>query len=366
MSKLKTLPLLFLILLTIPACKVGRFFIYNFADVNDHKKFPERVVNKGEETFHFHKTKKGRSPKSLDVKGKDVPFDQYLEDNKTLAFLIIQNDTIQYEKYFRGYDSTSIVPSFSVAKSVISILIGCAIDDGLINSVDDPVIKYIPELRRSGFENLRIEEVLQMTSGIKFNESYTNPFGDAATFYYGRNLRKAVFNLELEREPGILFDYDSGNTQILGLILDRALGEKCVSEYLEEKLWIPLGMQYPTSWSLDRKGGLEKAFCCLNSRAIDYAKIGRLYANGGNWNGKQIVSEDWVKRSTEVDTKNGSAWYYQYQWWLPTKNGDFMAQGILGQYIYVYPEKNLIIVRLGKKQGDTSWWDLLSNLGKAY
>lgn len=366
MHKIKTQAFLLLLILTIPACKVGRFFIYNFADVKDHKKFPARTIEKGAYTFNFAKAKKGRIPSNLTIKDEDVDFEEYLKENKTLAFLIIQNDTIQYEKYFRNYDSTSIVPSFSMAKSVISILIGCAIEDGLIHSVSDPVSNYIPELKKNGFDKVSIESVMQMTSGIKFKESYTNPFGDAATFYYGRNLPQAVSKMKLERTPGEEFDYDSGNTQILGLILDRVLGDKSISQYLEDKIWKPLGMEYETSWSLDKKGGLEKTFCCLNARAIDYAKIGRLYARGGDWEGKQIVPKEWVVQSTKVDTSNGSTWYYQYQWWLPTKDGDFMAQGILGQYIYVHPEKNLIIVRLGKKKGKTSWWGLLSSLGKAY
>ena len=114
------------------------------------------------------------------------------------------------------------------------------------------------------------------------------------------------------------------------------------------------------------KEGLEKTFCCINARARDYAKIGRLYLNKGKWNGKQIVSEDWVTQSTKIDTTNGTVGYYQYQWWLPTQTGDFMAQGILGQYIYVHPEKNLVIVRLGKNEGKADWWEILSSLGQAY
>jgi CubicO group peptidase (beta-lactamase class C family) len=126
-------------------------------------------------------------------------------------------------------------------------------------------------------------------------------------------------------------------------------------------------MEYNASWSLDREeNGLEKTFCCINARARDYAKIGRLYLDKGRWNGKQIVSEEWVNRSTKIDETNGSVWYYQYQWWLPTKTGDFMANGILGQYIYVHPEKDLVIVRLGTDKGDADWWNLLSSLGKSY
>jgi CubicO group peptidase (beta-lactamase class C family) len=344
-----------------------RFVIYNFADINDHKKFPARNIENGTIKFIFPTAEIGKVPKGIDIKGKNELFEKYLEDNKTVAFLIIQNDTIQYEKYFGKHNETSIVPSFSMAKSITSILIGCAIDDKLILSVDEPITNYIPELKENGFDKVTIEHILQMTSGLDFNESYSNPFGDAATFYYGKNLRKAINKMKLKTEPGKQFDYVSGDSQLLGLVLERALKNKTITEYLEEKIWKPLEMEFDASWSLDRKkDGLEKTFCCVNARARDYAKIGRLYLNKGKWNGKQIVSEDWVKQSTKIDTSNGSAWYYQYQWWLPTKTGDFMAQGILGQYIYVHPEKNLIIVRLGKKEGKADWWEILSSLGQAY
>jgi len=349
------------------SCKVGRFIIYNFADVNDHKKFPSRHIEKGENQFQFSITDNGKVPKEIDVDGENHLFEKYLGDNKTVAFLIIQNDTIQYENYWDEYDKSSIVPSFSMAKSITSILIGCAIDDELIKSVDEPVTNYIPELEENGFDKVTIENLLQMTSGLDFNEGYSNPFGDVATFYYGRNLRKAIKKMELESDPDQKFDYASGNAQLLGLILERSLKDKTISEYLEEKIWKPLEMEYDASWSLDRKkNGLEKTFCCINARARDYAKIGRLYLDKGNWNGKQIISENWVNQSTKLDTTKGSAWYYQYQWWLPTKTGDFMAKGILGQYIYVNPTKDLIVVRLGKKEGKADWEEILISLGQAY
>jgi CubicO group peptidase (beta-lactamase class C family) len=349
------------ILLT--SCQLGRFFFYNFADIKDHKKFQSRPLSAHTSPFNFQSTSKGKFPKQL----MDIPFDKYLEDNNTVAFLIIKNDTIQYEKYFKGYDKESVVPSFSMAKSVTSILIGCAIDEGLIKSVDEPITNYISELKNNGFEKVTIKHLLQMTSGIRFNESYVNPFGDAASFYYGLNLRKEIEKMKLKTEPGKKFEYASGNTQLLGLVLERSLKEKTITSYLQEKIWTPLEMEYDASWSIDRKkNGLEKTFCCLNARARDFAKIGRLYKNKGNWNGKQIVSQKWVEESTKLDTSEGSANYYQYQWWLPTPNEDFMAEGILGQFVYVNPKKDLIIVRLGKNEGKADWWTIFTSLSKAY
>lgn len=347
----------------LASCQLGRFVIYNFADINDYKKFKSRPLTASTSVFNFQNTQSGKFPKYLN----GVQFDKYLADNKTVAFLIIKSDTIQYEKYFEGYDKQSIVPSFSMAKSVTSILIGCAIDEGLIKSVDDPITVYVPELTKSGFSRVTIKHLLQMTSGIKFNESYVNPFGDAASFYYGLNLRKIIGKMKLKTEPGKQFEYASGNTQLLGLVLERSLKGKTITSYLQEKLWTPLGMEYDASWSIDRKkDGLEKTFCCINARARDFAKLGRLYKNKGNWNGKQIVSQKWVEESIKSDTTGGSVNYYQYQWWLPTPNEDFMAEGILGQFVYVNPSKDLIIVRLGKNEGDADWWTIFKTLASAY
>jgi CubicO group peptidase (beta-lactamase class C family) len=345
------------------SCQLGRFVFYNFADINDHKKFQSRQLKAGSIKFNFYSTNDRKFPKELNA----IPFDKYLENNNTVAFLIIKNDTIHYEKYFKSYNKESMVPSFSMAKSVTSILIGCAIDEGLIKSVDEPVTNYIAELHANGFDKVTIKHLLQMTSGIKFNESYINPFGDAASFYYGLNLRKEIRKMKLNAEPGKKFAYKSGNTQLLGLVLERALQNKTITQYLQEKIWTPLEMEYDGSWSLDRKkDGLEKTFCCLNARARDFAKIGRLYKNKGNWNGKQIISQKWVEESTKLDKTNGSVSFYQYQWWLPSPNQDFMAVGILGQFVYVNPAKDLIIVRLGKNEGKADWWTIFTSLAKAY
>lgn len=355
------------LLISLSSCKVGRYFVYNFADIRDHKKFPSRNIASPDKPFQFQTTPLKKSPKQISFKGKEMSFDDFLHRTSTVAFLIIQRDTILYENYLRRHDEQSIVPSFSMAKSIVSILIGIALEEGYIQSLMEPITNYIPELIPNGFEKVRIEHLLQMTSGLKFNEGYANPFGDVATFYYGTNLRKAITKMKLKHAPGAQFEYVSGNTQLLGLVLERALGDKTVSAYLEEKIWQPLGMEFPATWSVDRKKeSLEKAFCCLNARARDFAKIGRLYLKKGDWNGKRIISPEWVTQSTKVDTSNGSAWFYQYQWWLPTKHGDFTARGILGQYIYVHPEKELIIVRLGKKQGGVRWMSILPEIAKGY
>jgi len=351
------------------SCQVGRYVLYNFADIKDYKKFPSRTLHRDTTTtFTFHDNAAAyKVPKTITDKNKQTPFDSYLEQNKTVAFLIIQNDTIRYERYFKGYNKNSIVPSFSMAKSVTSILIGCALEDGLITSVHDPITKYLPELEKNGLGEVTIEHLLQMTSGIKFNESYYNPFGDAAAYYYGRTLRKRVGRMKPGTKPGTQFAYSSGSTQVLGAILEQVLKGKTITQYLQEKLWTPMNMEYDATWSIDRKNnGLEKTFCCINARARDFAKIGRLYLNNGNWNGRQLVPSQWVTQSRQPDTTNGGVPYYKYQWWLPTTHGDFMAQGFLGQFIYVNPTKKMIIVRLGRNSGDINWWQFLPSIAAAY
>lgn len=353
------------------SCKWGRFVFYNFADITDHKIFPYRKVETTDTPFVFSVAQLHKAPTHIPVAdnadNEDGSFEDYLERTRTVAFLIIQNDSIQYEKYFNQYEEESIVASFSMAKTVISMLIGIAIEDGKIQSVADPVTNYIPELRENGFDQVTIKHLLQMTSGLEFNESYINPFGHVATFYYGTNLRKAINKLKLEDPPGENFVYTSGTTQLLGLVLERALENQTISAYLEEKIWKPLGMEYSASWSLDRKkNGLEKTFCCLNARARDFAKLGRLYLHHGNWNGTQVVPEEWVNESVKLDTTDNSSPFYQYQWWLTKEGTQFYAKGILGQYIFVDPRKDLIIVRLGEKTAKVNWDKFIARLAESY
>lgn len=364
-TKHKSLKFLYVFIVGVfgASCQLSRMIWYNFADINDYKIFPSRLLQKSSLPFQFYVDERPLYPKYIQQK----PFEQFLRDTKTVAFLIIKNDTILYEKYFFDYTEKSIVPSFSMAKSVTSLLIGCAIDDKYIQSVNEPVTNYIPELKKNRFDKVTIRHLLQMTSGIKFKENYFNPFGDAARFYYGNHLRKKILKMKLKKEPGKQFEYVSGNTQVLGWVLERALKNKTITQYLQERIWTPLGMEFDATWSIDNKrNGIEKTFCCLNARARDFAKIGRLYLHNGNWNGRQIVSSGCIELLTRPDTTQGAVSYYQYQWWLPTPGKDFLAEGFLGQYIYVNPSRNLIIVRLGKKEGKANWWAVFRELAMYY
>lgn len=353
------------------SCEIGRFVVFNVPDTNDYKIFPARRISCDSIKYSFVE---GTNEKCLGTSfavelnnNNRISLDSFLKEKKTLAFLIIHNDTIMYENYFNHCTQSSAIPSFSVAKSITSTLIGCAIDDGYIQSIDQPITDFIPEMKKNGFDKVTIKHLLQMTSGIDFKEGPFHLVNSTAEFYYGINIREKATSLKLKRQPGEKFEYASGGTQLLGLVLERALKTKTVTDYLQEKIWQPLGMEYDASWSIDReRNGVEKTFCCLNARARDYAKIGRLYLNNGNWNGKQIVSENWVKEATKIDTTAGSAWNYQYQWWIASKEGDFYARGMLGQFVYVNPEKKLIIVRLGERGAGVDWPEVFMSIAKEF
>lgn len=386
------------VLLLLNSCHVGRFFIYNFADIRDNRKFPLRAVENAGPVFSFAQGQKSsiRLPRKIEYKGDSMSFEKMLEKNGTVAFLIIRNDSLHYENYFGGYDAAREIPSFSMAKSFTSALIGFALQDGYIESVNDPVTRYLPDLKDPSYKNITIKHLLDMQSGIRFKEAYFNPFGDVAKYYYGRDLKKYMIKQPIKSAPGE-FEYISVNTQLLGWAIERASG-KPLYNYLEGKLWKPLGMEYPASWSIDsRKHGMTKAFCCLNACARDFARFGRLYLEKGSWNGKQLLDSNWIRESTEF-TYDKNYLLYSYQWWhnidvqplkdssqmitpyrlgasIQTDEGsqraiirpanDYYAEGVLGQFIYVYPEKKMIIVRLGKKYGDIDWSRLFLEIARA-
>jgi CubicO group peptidase (beta-lactamase class C family) len=343
----------------IGGCTFSKIVRHWHAGIEDYGIFPHRDLKASTEPFRFTGADSLTVEETIPA-DRRAQLDRFLDDNDTVAFLVIRRDTLLLERYYRGHRDTSLSLSFSISKSLLSILVGCAIDDGYIGSVIQPVTDYVPELKPNGFDEVTLRHLLQMTSGMEYAED-ENPFGLQARFYYGENLEEMLLELKLSHAPGRYFEYKSGENQLLALILSRALPSMTITEYTQERIWEPLGMEYDGLWSVDHEpGGLEKTFCCLAARARDYAKMGRLYLNGGNWNGVQIVSSDWVRESTRLDVSEGSSAEYQYQWWLPDAYGtDFMAVGLLGQYVYVSPEHEVILVRLGKSEGglERSQWE---------
>jgi CubicO group peptidase (beta-lactamase class C family) len=369
------LPLLWAFL-TYPADYVWRALRWGTSDVFDYQKFPERFMSKGESTFQFTTALDEARVQELFAQHPSIDdLDTFLEETRTQAFIVIQDDQILYEKYFNGNDRDSIVTSFSTAKSFTSALIGLAIADGFINSVNDPITDYLPELaeRDPAFAQITIRDLLMMSSGIHYEEF---PFfsGDDVKTYYYPDLRDLALNqTEIEGSPGDGFLYNNYHPLLLGTILERATG-KPVADYLAEKLWRPLGMAYDGSWSLDETG-FEKMESGINARAIDFAMFGRLYLIEGYWDGTQIIPADWVEESTKMDPNVPESYYspefrkslpngyYKYMWWglqRGEQDYDFSALGHHGQFIYISPHKQLIIVRHGIKDGVEypEWFDI--------
>jgi CubicO group peptidase (beta-lactamase class C family) len=365
--------------LAYPIEYVNRVLRWGDSDVYDYQKFPERALETSDSPFEFSLAlDEDHVRTQFELASGNDDFDAFLAKKRTQAFIIIHDDAIIYEQYFNGASRDTIVTSFSTAKSFASTLIGTAISEGYINSVNDPITDYLPELaeRDQAFKNITIRNLLMMSSGIKYVEF---PFvnGDDAKTYYFPNLRQLVLeDTYTTGYPGETFHYNNYHPLMLGMIIERATGTS-VANYLQEKIWKAIGMQYPGSWSLD-ENGFEKMESGINARAIDFAKFGRLFLHNGNWNGVQIVPAEWVAEATQADTSvdyenyyydsfifaNGQG-YYKYMWWgiqRDEQSYDFMALGNHGQFIYIAPQKNLIILRFGETYGDIhgadNWVDM--------
>jgi CubicO group peptidase (beta-lactamase class C family) len=369
---------------------LARDLVWGPSSVWDYQEFPMRTVNPTPPVFHFKQNPQPELFQSMtieykqDVELRKASFEEFLNSTQTTSFIVIKDDSILYEGYFNGYERDSIVTSFSMAKSITSALIGIAIDEGYIGSVDDLITDYLPELRGKGLDAVTIRHLLLMSSGIKYVSddeisglAALSPFSDDGLSYSYPNLRSQALAVVADgREPGTEYNYNNYNPTLLGIILERTT-HMPVAEYLQEKVWKPLGMEYAASWSLDSKeSGFEATLCCVNGRAIDFAKFGRLFLHNGNWNGTQVISEEWVKESTSpYPNPNGNiAWrantwfsdwpqangYYKYQWWgkiWPDGTYDFIAMGHNGQRIYVSPQNRAIAVRFGISEGGVDSWD---------
>ena len=278
----------------------------------------------------------------------------------TVAYVIIQNGKLLFEQYWDGYSHQSHSNAFSMAKSIISLAIGCAIDDGFILDTNQPVSDFFPQFKGYNGTTLTIHHLLTMSAGMDFEESYSSVFSPTTELYYGNDLDKIVFGMKEISEPGVDFIYQSGVTQLLSAILEKATGEN-ISSYVSRKLWTPLQAEEDALWSLDRKDGKEKAYCCFNSNARDFARFGQLILNEGEWNGKQIVSKKYIRDavtadSSLVDKENNFLInrQYGYQYWILEKEGMRISymRGLNGQYVFSIPEKDAVVVRLGHKRAD--------------
>ena len=351
------------------------------ANVDDYQRFPAHTIATASPTFSFPRAPADNPYASalstIRFEGGSQNLDQYLATNQTTSFLVLKGGQLVYERYFNGYTEQSTVTSMSVAKSVLSALVGIAIGQGAIGSVHDPITKYLPELaqRDKRFGAITIQDLLTMSSGLNWQPNGTNPglfgddFSDPSETYYDPNLRAlALQHTQIAGSPGgspgIYFQYNPYNALLIGMILERATHQS-ISHYLQETLWKPLGMEAAGSWSLDStQDGFEKSESGLNGRAIDFAKFGQLFLQGGTWQGRQLIPASWVKESTstQVSTSPGQ---YDYFWWVSSPDGKhshYYAAGNLGQYLYVVPEQQLVFVRFGTDYGGVDWPDLFEHL----
>jgi CubicO group peptidase (beta-lactamase class C family) len=352
---------------SLDSSAVARAMIWMDADVGDQYRFPARVIPAGEDVSPLPSGDEidlGASPL-----GGNRGFDGFLRQTDTLSFLVVHDDRLVYERYFGGSDREALHTSWSVAKSVLSTLVGIAIEEGVIRSVDDPVTDYLPELARRDprFERITLRHLLTMSSGLRYWETdFPWPFADDSYTYYGTNLREiAIDDTRIERRPGEEFHYNNYNPLLLGLVLERVTGMS-VAEYTSTRLWQPLGVESKATWNLDsEESAFEKMESGFNATAADYARFGLAFLHDGEWAGSRIVSRQWVRAATALDTTTDPADRYQYFWWVDVERaGRFYALGNLGQYIYVAPDTDAVIVRTGSDWGidNDAWLDVLRNV----
>lgn len=325
------------------AVKIGYMRGHNTATIEDIQFFDTRIIETGTPDLW---------PEASDYNATEISekLRTKLEQTESIAFTVIQGDSVKYEEYWGIGSKTSRTNSFSMGKSIVSILIGIAIDEGYIESVDQKIIDFIPEYDRDGKhfnQDVTIKHLLTMSSGMDWHENYYNPFGVTAEAYFTKDLEELMYSINFTDKPGEKWRYLSGNTQLMGIIVARATG-KSLSDYASEKLWIPMGATDEAEWMLDDNDGVEKAYCCFNSNALDFARFGQLYLDHGKWKGKQLVDSAYVAASLAGDLES----HYGYSWWLyPTqyKYPVYNMRGVNGQYVIVIPKLDLVAVRLGHK-----------------
>lgn len=328
----------------ITAVRTVYFHGHKTAFLDDYKYFPNRTIKKGI-----------AQPWKMAVDYNSVQATQRLEathkELKTVAFVIVKNDSIWYESYYDGYDKDSKSNSFSMAKSVVSAALGKAIQEGKIRGLDQKVIDFLPELEGVYKDEVSVGDLSSMASGLDWDEQYYSPLSIVTKAYFDRDLRKVMLGLSIKDQPGKNFEYKSGDTELLAMVLEKAVKQP-LSDYISEKFWQPMGAENDALWQLDHDGdGIEKAYCCIASNARDFARFGKLYKQFGKWEGQQVLDSAFVAKS--IQPRFPETPQYGYGWWLNNYRNKsmFYMRGHLGQFVIVIPEDDLIIVRLGHLKG---------------
>lgn len=276
------------------------------------------------------------------------------ETHKTLqtkAFVVIHQDSVVHENYYDIGAADSQTNSFSMAKSMVTSALGKAIDLGFIKSLDSKVIEFLPELQGEFAAEVSVGDLASMASGLRWDEHYYGPTSLTTQAYFKKDLRKLMLSLPIEKAPGKNFIYQSGDTQLLAMVLEKAT-QMSLSKFISTYFWQPMGMENPAIWQIDHEGdGIEKAYCCVASNAKDFARWGKLYLQNGQWNGQKILSRDFVQKS--IEPRFDESPQYGYGWWLENYNNQkvYYMRGHLGQFVIVLPETSTIIVRLGHLKG---------------
>jgi CubicO group peptidase (beta-lactamase class C family) len=306
----------------------------------------ERDANFPAMERHFPGTtaKAAARPRPLRV-GRPLKLDSvdaFIAANNTAGLIVVHDGRVRLERYARDYSRAGRYTSFSVAKSLTSTLVGAAVRDGFIKSVDDPVTRYIPELSGSAYDGVSVRHVLTMTSGVKWNEDYTDPKSDVARMYakpmpQGVDPTVAYLRtLSREAQPGTKWVYKTGETNLIGVLVTKATG-RSLTDYAQEKIWRPYGMERDLFWMVDQSGQ-NIGGCCLSASLRDYARIGQFVLGGG----KSVVPDGWFADATRAWSPVGDGRGYGYQWWT-NADGSFQAQGIFGQLIHIDPKRRLVI-----------------------
>ena len=349
-----------LALLGGPGCVYARILYYNVPSLAAPGYFDARTVPPSPSPVPLRSEPPGDVFHLPPSDARYRSFDDFLERNGTRAFLAIRDDRVVYERYFGGVGPTTLLPGFSVSKTVAALLVGCAVSDGLLGPVERRIADYVPEVRaRPGYDRITIDELLRMTPGIDFAEASVN----GAVLYYATDLRDLLYSFDVRWEPGTRYLYGSISTEILWDLMRRRLGGETVSAYFARRVWDRLGAEHGASWSLDSAGsGAEKLFGGFNATARDHARLGLLYLHRGAFAGRRVVPEEWVDASLSPDpiagrvrTTDGWVRRARYEWFLTIDGRAYFAKGYSGQYVFVVPDRRTVFVRFGEGYGDVDW-----------
>ena len=320
--------------------------IYWYVGIDDYTIFHNRTVEANDPSPWNHHPQYN----TLSIPST---FTDSMMQYQPIAFVIAKDSMLLHEEYWDGYNQESLTNPFSATKSIVGILTGIAVDKGFIHSIDDKVITYLPEFDHDGNEAVTIRDLLVMASGSSWNEEYAGLFTPTTAAYYGKDINKLMAEQRIIDKPGENFRYQSGNTQLLAMLVTQSSG-MTLSEFASRYFWTPVQAENDAFWCLDHKDGMEKAYCCFNTNATDLARLGQLVLNGGRWNDYQVVSKQWIDQSLApaiyLSDKNDNAVdFYGFQWWMLTHRGHEVtyARGILGQYVFVISDLNAVVVRMG-------------------